>query len=287
MQQDVTSDRAPVRACRAASATPPPRARARRPRAAPPAARARRGQARQRVARARGRGGRVVGASSPATNGAANDVPRTGANARVPRRPRPCRRPARRTSPAARARPRAAAAACRRRAPTPTTPGHEAGYSGGAAGPSLPTAATISMPCATARATSRCSIWFAGPTRLMLTTATCLRASHASSRAIASTEPPVGASQYASPAYSVARGSADWKCAAAPTISDATAVPCAAGCAPSSQPWRTRSRRAARGGARRRRCLSGRPHGARDGGATRDWRGDPAGGAHVPLPPYT
>ena len=122
-------------------------------------------------------------------------MPRTGANARVPLAAAAMSAPGATNITCGPRAPSGSSRSLPSTAPTPTTPGHDAGYSGGAAGPSLPTAATISMPCATARSTIRCSTWLAGPTRLMLTTATCMRAIHASSRAIASTEPPVGASQ--------------------------------------------------------------------------------------------
>ena len=69
------------------------------------------------------------------------------------------------------------------------TPWYDAGYCGGAAGPSLPTAATSAIPRARSAATARASVRLAGPTRLMLITDGFLEAAQASARTIAVAEP--------------------------------------------------------------------------------------------------
>ena len=83
---------------------------------------------------------------------------------------------------------------------TPTTPGQAAGYSGGAAGPSLPTAATTRWPRASTFCTMPASVLFGGPTRLTLMTGTCSRTSQANASATESTAPPVGRPQNTSTA---------------------------------------------------------------------------------------
>src|SRR4051812_12294543 len=118
-----------------------------------------------------GLGSATRAASSPATIGAANDVPRTAAKVGD-------------SIAAAISAPGAAKSTCgprqassstfsRASTPvTPITPGYEAGYSGGAAAPSLPTAATMTKPRATAIFTTLSSVTFGGPTRLTLITGT-------------------------------------------------------------------------------------------------------------------
>src|SRR5580765_4428409 len=106
---------------------------------------------------------------------------------------------------------------------TPTTPGYAAGYSGGAAGPSLPTAATITWPRPVTAFTTRSSVRFGGPTRLTLITGTRSSTIQPSASAIASTaESP----QPTSAAYSVACGTTPWNPPAWPTSSEAMEVAC-------------------------------------------------------------
>src|SRR3546814_20573705 len=101
---------------------------------------------------------------------------------------------------------------------------------GGAAGPSLPTAATRIRPLRRAALTAPASSALSGPTTLIVTKRTPFAAIHPSARAMAMARPPAGSRPSISATRQRAPGAAPLPFPS-PTHSDAPAVPCPLGAA--------------------------------------------------------